>query len=128
MEDFATKWLFDPTVGKLITSIVSIIIVISVVRVLQKVIVKKIKDTDARYRFRKSVSFFGYLLAIFALTIIFSDKLGGLTVAFGVAGAGIAFALQEVVASFAGWFFYGRPFRVFRPLLIDPLIRAHAGG
>lgn len=37
------------------------------------------------------------------MTIVFSDKLGGLTVAFGVAGAGIAFALQEVIASFAGW-------------------------
>lgn len=104
MEEFVNKWLFDPTVGRLIFSIFAIMIVISVVRILQKLIVKKIKDTDTRYRFRKSISFFGYLLAVFALTIIFSDKLGGLTVAFGVAGAGIAFALQEVIASFAGWF------------------------
>ena len=34
---------------------------------------------------------------------ILRDKLGNLTVAFGVAGAGIAFALQEVIASIAGW-------------------------
>ena len=34
---------------------------------------------------------------------MFSDRLGGLTVAFGVAGAGVAFALQEVIASVAGW-------------------------
>ena len=34
---------------------------------------------------------------------MFSDKLGGFTVAFGVAGAGVAFALQEVIASVAGW-------------------------
>jgi len=32
-----------------------------------------------------------------------SNRLGNLTVAFGVAGAGIAFALQEVIASIAGW-------------------------
>ena len=38
-----------------------------------------------------------------ALTVIFSDRLGSLTVAFGVAGAGIAFALQEVIGSVAGW-------------------------
>ena len=37
------------------------------------------------------------------LVTVFSDRLGGLTVAFGVAGAGIAFALQEVIASVAGW-------------------------
>ena len=104
MEEFVNKWLFDPTVGKLISSIVAVMIVISLVRIIQKLIVKKIKDTDTRYRLRKSISFFGYLLVVFALTIIFSDKLGGLTVALGVAGAGIAFALQEVIASFAGWF------------------------
>ncbi len=34
---------------------------------------------------------------------MFSDKLSSLTVAFGVAGAGIAFALQEVITSVAGW-------------------------
>ena len=32
-----------------------------------------------------------------------SDQLGSFTVALGVAGAGIAFALQEVIASVAGW-------------------------
>ncbi|MCB0009241.1 MAG: mechanosensitive ion channel, partial [Anaerolineales bacterium] len=31
------------------------------------------------------------------------DQLSGLAVAFGVATAGIAFALQEVITSFAGW-------------------------
>lgn len=34
---------------------------------------------------------------------MFSDRLGQLTVVFGVVGAGIAFALQELIASFAGW-------------------------
>jgi small-conductance mechanosensitive channel len=36
--------------------------------------------------------------------VIYGGRLGGLTVTLGVAGAGIAFALQEVIASFAGWF------------------------
>jgi small-conductance mechanosensitive channel len=38
------------------------------------------------------------------ITIIFSAELGGLTVALGVAGAAIAFALQEAIVSIAGWF------------------------
>ncbi|MBK8467509.1 MAG: mechanosensitive ion channel [Chloracidobacterium sp.] len=46
----------------------------------------------------------GYIVVVLILSIIFSDRLGGLTVALGVAGAGIAFALQEVIASCAGWF------------------------
>jgi small-conductance mechanosensitive channel len=35
--------------------------------------------------------------------MIFSASLGKMAVVFGVAGAGIAFALQEVIASLAGW-------------------------
>lgn len=37
------------------------------------------------------------------LLAVFSDRLGRLSVVFGVAGAGIAFALQEVIVSVAGW-------------------------
>ena len=35
--------------------------------------------------------------------VIYSDKLGGIPVTLGVASAGIAFALQEVIVSMAGW-------------------------
>jgi len=104
MEQFISRWLLDPTVGKLVTALLAILILIALIRFFQKSLSRKIKDNNTRYRVRKSISIFGYLIAIFILTIVFSDKLGGLTVAFGVAGAGIAFALQEVIASFAGWF------------------------
>jgi len=49
------------------------------------------------------VALSGYFLAVVGITVIFKDRLGGLTVAIGVAGAGIAFALQEVIGSVAGW-------------------------
>ena len=45
----------------------------------------------------------GYAAAAVVVTTVYSDRLGGFTVALGVAGAGIAFALQEVIASVAGW-------------------------
>jgi small-conductance mechanosensitive channel len=70
---------------------------------IQKNIFSKIKDNNNRYKAKKFSSFIGYFLTILLLTIIFSDKLGNLTVALWVAGAGIAFALQEVITSFAGW-------------------------
>jgi len=71
--------------------------------VIQRNLLIKIKDNDNRYRAKKFSNFIGYIFTILLLTIVFSDKLGGLTVAFGVAGAGIAFAMQEVIVSFAGW-------------------------
>ena len=103
MQDFLDTWLFNPTVGKIATVLIGLLIVAALVRFLQKLLGKHITNTETRYRARKFVSFGGYLLGIVFLTIVFSDRLGGLTVALGVAGAGIAFALQEVIASVAGW-------------------------
>ncbi len=104
MESFVDRWLFDPTVGKIVTAVVGILIIITLVRVGQRSLGRYVQDMDTRYRARKFVTFIGYALGIFLIATVFSDKLGGLTVAFGVAGAGIAFALQEVIASIAGWF------------------------
>jgi len=97
-------WLFDPTIGRLIATAVGLLLVVVVVRFVRRTLLRYIKENDTRYKARKAVSFFGYLLAILVVTMVFSDKLGGVTVALGVAGAGIAFALQEVIASIAGWF------------------------
>ena len=103
MEDFVKRWLFDPTVGRLVTVIISVIVVIVLVQFVHRSISSYVKDSDTRYRARKFVTFIGYVLAVLVITIVYSSRLGGLTVAFGVAGAGIAFALQEVIASVAGW-------------------------
>lgn len=98
-----TTWLFDPTVSKIITVITGIIIINVLTRVTRRVLLGRIESTDTRYRLRKLVNAAGTLFSILLITVVFSNKLGNLTVAFGVAGAGIAFALQEVIASIAGW-------------------------
>jgi small-conductance mechanosensitive channel len=103
MEEQLRKFLFNPTVGKIATVFLGIIIIWLVIKAIQRNLLSKIKDNENRYRAKKFGSFIGYFLSIVLFTVIFSDKLGGLTVALGVAGAGIAFALQEVIASFAGW-------------------------
>lgn len=103
MEEQINQWLFNPAVGKIASIFIGIAFIWIIVKVVQKSLFSKIKDNDNRYRAKKFGSFIGYFLTILLVTIVFSDKLGGLTVAFGVAGAGIAFALQEVIASFAGW-------------------------
>ena len=103
MQDFINQYLFDPTIGKIVTVIIGIVVIWIIIKTIQRNILSKIKDSDNRYKAKKFGGFVGYLLTILLITVVYSDKLGGLTVAFGVAGAGIAFALQEVIASFAGW-------------------------
>ncbi len=103
MDDQIKKFLFDPTVGRIVTIFIGIAVIWIIIKTLQKNLFSKIKGNDNRYRAKKFSTFIGYLLIIVLITVVFSDRLRGLTVALGVAGAGIAFALQEVIASFAGW-------------------------
>ncbi|WP_372772034.1 mechanosensitive ion channel family protein [Mangrovibacterium sp.] len=103
MEEQIRKFLFDPTVGKIAAIFIGAAIIWVIIKAIQRNLFTKIKDNDNRYRAKKFSNFIGYVLTILLLTIVFSDKLGGLTVALGVAGAGIAFAMQEVIVSFAGW-------------------------
>lgn len=103
MEEFVNTWLFNSAVGKIVAVFIAVAIIWTIIKIAKLRITGNIKSTDNRYRTRKLLDFTGYFLMIVLITVIYSDKLGGLTVALGVAGAGIAFALQEVIASVAGW-------------------------
>jgi len=103
MDAWMKDWLFDPTVERLAAMFIGLVVIAGISRAVQRTLAGRMKDGDARYRVRKAISFAGYLASFIFLAALFSDRLGGLTVAFGVAGAGIAFALQEVIASIAGW-------------------------
>ena len=103
MEEEIMAYLYNPTIGKIVTFFIGVAVIWILLKVIQNRVFSKIQDNKNRYKANKFSVFVGYLLSIILLTIVFSSKLGNLTVAFGVAGAGIAFALQEVIASFAGW-------------------------
>jgi small-conductance mechanosensitive channel len=103
MEASIERWLSDPTLQKFLILIVAIVFISLILRILQKSLAQYIESSEVRYRTRKFVKFLGFLLIVFIVSVLFSDKLGGMTVALGVAGAGVAFALQEVIASIAGW-------------------------
>lgn len=96
-------WLLDPFLSKLAWVSGGLLLIVIATRLLRRTLSNHVADSSARYQARKAVTFFGSLGALVFLAAAFSDRLGGLTVAFGVAGAGIAFALQEVIASAAGW-------------------------
>ncbi|BAZ86470.1 MULTISPECIES: mechanosensitive ion channel family protein [Aphanizomenonaceae] len=97
------KLLDDAIVIKLIEVTSGIIIVAIIFRILSQVLPRQVQDSDLRYRIRKGITFVGYAIMALLIVLIFSDSLGKLTVIFGVIGAGVAFALQEVIGSFAGW-------------------------
>jgi len=103
VEDLIKEWLFDPVVAKIIATALVVLIVVVLVRYVQRALGRYVENSQRRYRLRKLVTIGGYAVALVLLSVVFSDKLSGLTVMFGVLGAGIAFALQEVIVSIAGW-------------------------
>ena len=103
MEKMIRSWLADPLMVKVIIAIVGLIVIRIIMALTIHYLGRFVKDGQTRYRTRKIVAFVSYLVVLLLLGIVFKDRLGGLAIAFGVAGAGIAFALQEVIASLAGW-------------------------
>ncbi|NJK33296.1 MAG: mechanosensitive ion channel [Deltaproteobacteria bacterium] len=74
-----------------------------VIRVIRRAIQRRVTDNDLRYRASKLVSVIGYAIVVAIVIAEVGGRMSGFTVALGAASAGIAFALQEVIASFAGW-------------------------
>src|SRR5271157_313689 len=97
-----SAWFLVPTVVKIVGTLAGILVIVAITRVIQ-FFLRRLESNDNRYRLRKFVNAVGTFTAIVLVLVVFSDKLGNLTVALGVAGAGIALALQEVIASVAGW-------------------------
>ncbi|MBH47384.1 MAG: transporter [Halobacteriovorax sp.] len=97
------KLIFDPTIGKIVSLIVVGIIILLIKKSVINYFNKRITSNTLKYRTRKSINFIATFVFVLGVTVTYNEKLSGLTMAFGVAGAGIAFALQEVIASIAGW-------------------------
>jgi len=101
--DSVRDQLSDPTVRRIVIGGAALIVVLVAVKLIQRSTARVVDDPGTRYRARKVVGFTGYLVAVIILVSVFADHLGQVSVLLGVAGAGIAFALQEVIASVAGW-------------------------
>ncbi len=98
-----TRFFSQPYAVQLLAAVVGIIIILIIRSFIEKRLNHYIKDPDSSYRTKKAVGIVGYFFIVLLISVIYRDRLGSLTVFFGIAGAGITFALQEVIVSFAGW-------------------------
>lgn len=81
----------------------AVIMVTLAVFMLRSFAVRSIADNATRYRVRKALAYGGMFIVVLLLLSAFSTKVAQLSVIIGAIGAGVAFALQEVIASLAGW-------------------------
>jgi small-conductance mechanosensitive channel len=107
MNDFIKEAISLSLVGKCVAAVVGILFIHTTFRVLEQSLPRRFGRADARYKVRKFVVYCGYLAILLFLALLFEDRLGRLSFALGVAGAGVAVALQDVLASIAGAFSIG---------------------
>lgn len=71
--------------------------------VLRRYVTNNVRDSESRYRVRRYVTYGGFLLFLIFILIAISDQAARLSVILGALGAAGIFAMQEVIASIAGW-------------------------
>lgn len=102
MKEFFDSIISNPAIGRISIVVVGFVLILVIIQIAKKSLSKRIK-ADNWYKTKKTINVVGYILFILLVLVVYNDSLGGITVALGVAGAGIAFALQEVITSVAGW-------------------------
>jgi len=93
--------------AKCVAAVIGILFIYATFRLLEETLPRRFGRADARYKARKFIVFSGYLKLVLFLGLLFEDRLGRLTFAIGLVGAGVAVALQDVLASIAGAFSIG---------------------
>lgn len=96
-----------PLLAKLVCAALGLVLLHAAFRLLERQLPRHFRQLDMRYRVQRFVVFAWHIVAIVFVTILFEDRLGRLSFALGVAGAGLVIALQDLIASFAGWFAIG---------------------
>ena len=68
------------------------------------IINKRVKDIKTRHTVRKNAVYSVSIILFVVIFFIWIQNINSITIFLGVAGAGLALALQEVILSIAGWF------------------------
>lgn len=97
------EFLQSPSGVRLLTAAIAIVVIFVLAGFIRRIIPRYVEETASRYRARKFINLVAYGIVVIAILIVYSNQLTGFTVFLGIAGAGIAFALQEVIASIAGF-------------------------
>ena len=70
--------------------------------VIEELGIKRIKDSKTKYSFKKTISIIYAVIFLIVLITIWIENPQALFLAFGLIGAGIAIALQDIFKNFAG--------------------------
>lgn len=104
----------DTPQGRAATAVLIIALAASFSWAARRLALRRVDDPVHRYYAGKAVRYGFGLIAVIAIAIVYRAFAGRVGVVLGLATAGVAFAMQEVIGAIAGWFniVFGRIFRV----------------
>lgn len=104
----------ESVTGRLVTSAFVVVTAAVVASVAAPLVGRRFEEPSARYYAKKLTRYAVGLVALVLLAILWRAFAGRAGVVVGLAAAGLAFAMQEVVGAVAGWFniLSGRIFRI----------------
>ncbi len=104
----------DTVGGRLATSAALLVSGALVSTVVGRLLARRADDVYARYYARKVTRYAVAVVVLICLAVVWRAFAGRVGIVLGLATAGLAFAMQEVIGAVAGWFniVSGRIFRV----------------
>lgn len=102
----------------LIRTIILIVVMYVADKIIQRIMIKRMKDNRAFYRVRRLVNYLFLFLAVAIILSIWLQKTRAFSTYFGLFTAGLAVALKDLIINIAAWLFI----IVKRPLKIGDRI------
>jgi len=106
----------NSVLGRLVTTVVLLVVALLVAAATGWLVGRRRADDPyTRYYLRKAARAVVAVVLLFALALVWQPFAGRVAVVLGLATAGLAFAMQEVIGALAGWvsILTGRHFRVW---------------
>ncbi len=89
--------------GRLVTTLALVAVAIVVTPIAARLVASRFSDPSSRYYARKFARYSVAALMLIVLAVVWKAFAGRLGVVFGLAAAGLAFAMQELIGALAGW-------------------------
>ena len=93
----------DSALGRSVTTAVLVALAVPLGAVLGRLVARRGSDAYGRYYLRKAARYAVLVVLLVVLAILWRPFAGRIGVVLGLAAAGVAFAMQEVIGALAGW-------------------------
>jgi small-conductance mechanosensitive channel len=102
------------TIQRLVATLATILIVVLIRALILRVVNQRVEDARALYRWRKTISYVAFGIALAVAMRVWFPGLKGVSTFLGLLSAGLAIALRDPIVNLAGWAFilWRKPFEV----------------